>query len=140
MSNDPVPSLGANTLPEKDTEGVRSLIETWTNDLVTGQIAEWESFWAEEAVLMPPGHQRLSGLRSIADYVTQAFKPGLRFRFSDWSITGRDDLAVVTNQIELETQRTEGGSATAFNQMIVLRRAKNQGWRIQTVIFTPAID
>ena len=137
MSSDSYPTLGANTLSEAVTSQVRTLIETWTDDLVTGRIAEWESFWAEEAVLMPPGHQRVSGLSNVADYVTKAFSPGISYRFTDRSFTGRNDLAVVTNQIELNTDGEDGEAASAFNQMIVLRHGTDQSWRIQAVIFTP---
>ena len=137
MSNDSSPTLGANTMSSEETDQLRSFIETWTDDLVSNQIAEWDSFWAGEAVLMPPGHQRISGLSNIADYVTKAFSPGMRYRFSDWSFTGRDDLAVVANQIELNTGDTDGEPSQAFNQVIVLRRGADQNWRIQTVIFTP---
>jgi len=76
MSSDWYPALGVNTLSEEDTDQVRTVIETWTDDLVTGRITEWESCWAEEAVFMPPGHQCISGLSHIADCVTQAFSPG----------------------------------------------------------------
>lgn len=138
MPSDPYPTLGANTLPEIETDQVRNLIETWTDDLVTGRIAEWKGFWAEEAVLMPPGRQRISGLSNITDYVTQAFGSDMRYRFADWSFTGRDDLAVVTNLIELNTDGEGGEASTAFNQMIVLRRGTDARWRIQTVVFTPA--
>ena len=135
MPNDSIPALGANTLPEGESDRLRSLIETWTEDLVTGHSSEWRSFWAEDAVLMPPGHERIMGLDKISDFVTQAFKPGLSDRFSNWSFTGREDLAVVTNQIALSTDGSD--AATTFNQMIVLRQDNDQRWRIQTVIFTP---
>ena len=135
MPNDQIPALGANTLPDGEADQLRSLIETWTEDLVTGHSSEWRSFWAEDAVLMPPGHERITGLDKISDFVTQAFKPGLSDRFSNWSFTGREDLAVVTNRIALSGEGSD--AATSFNQMIVLRRDSEQRWRIQTVIFTP---
>ena len=137
MPNESCPTLGANTLSQEETDALRSLIETWTDDLTSGQVAEWESFWATEAVLMPPGHQRIAGLSDIADYCTKAFDPGIRYRFSDWSVTGRDDLAVVANQITLNPGGTDAGSSQTFNQMIVLRRGEDQSWRIQAAIFTP---
>ena len=140
MSSDAGPALGPNMLPDEVTDQVRALIETWTNDLVTGQTAAWAGFWADKAVLMPPGHQRLTGLGDITDYVTKAFKPGLRYRFSDWSFTGCDDLAVVTNQVELNGDGSDAEASTVFNQMIVLRRDADQAWHIQTVIFTPIGD
>ena len=135
MPEDLSPALGANTLPDGEADRLRSFIEAWTDDWVAGGMAEWKTFWAEDAVLMPPGHERIAGVSKLADYVTQSFKPGLRYRFSDWSFTGRDDLAVVTNQIALSSDDAE--AATTFNQMIVLRRDTDQHWRIQTVIFTP---
>ena len=134
MPSDTYPTLGANTLPDNVTDQIQNLIETWTDDLVAGRIDEWQRFWAEEAVLMPAGQPRVSGLGDITDYVTQAFSPGLRYRFTDWSFTGRDDLAVVTNHLELNT---DGEASQTFNQMIVLRRDTDQRWRIQAVIFTP---
>ena len=137
MSNESKPALGANTLPEGEAYRLRSLIEAWTEDLLTGQIAEWRDFWTEEAVLMPPGQERITGLDKVADFVTQAFKPGIRDRFSDWSFTGREDLAVVTNQIALSGGDGDAKGISAFNQMIVLRHNSNGQWRIQTVIFTP---
>lgn len=137
MPNDSCPILGANTLSEVETDQLRSLIETWTDDLATGRIAEWKSYWAGEAVLMPPAHQRVSGLNDIVDYVTKAFSPGIRYRFSDWSFTGRDDIAVVANNIELNIDDTDDKPSQSFNQVIVLRRGADQSWRIQTVIFTP---
>ncbi len=135
MPNDSIPALGANTLPDGESDRLRSLIEAWTDDWVAGRMAEWKTYWADEPVLMPPGQPRIAGVGALADYVTQSFTPGLRYRFSDWSFTGREDLAVVTNQIALSG--SDAAAATAFNQMIVLRRNGEQRWRIQTVIFTP---
>jgi len=137
MPDNSIPALGANTLPDGESDRLRSLIEAWTDDWVGGEMAEWETFWTEEPVLMPPGQQRIAGAGKLADYVTQSFAPGLRYRFSDWSFTGRDDLAVVTNQIALSSEGSDAEAATVFNQMIVLRRDTDQHWRIQTVIFTP---
>ena len=137
MPNDPIPALGANTLPDGESDRLRSLIEAWTDDWVGGEMAEWETFWTEEPVLMPPGQQRIAGVGELADYVTQSFTPGLRYRFSDWSFTGREDLAVVTNQIALSGGGSDAAATMTFNQMIVLRRDNDQRWRIQTVIFTP---
>ena len=134
MPSDSYPTLGTNTLPDNVTDQIQKLIETWTDDLFAGRIAEWKSFWAEEAVLMPAGRERVSGLGDITDYVTQAFSPDLRYRFTDWSFTGRDDLAVATNHVELNA---DGAASQTFNQMIVLRRDTDQRWRIQAVIFTP---
>ncbi len=134
MPNDSIPALGANTLPDGEADRLRSLIEAWTDDWVGGEMAEWETFWTEEPVLMPPGQQRIAGADTLADYVTQSFTPGLRYCFSDWSFTGREDLAVVTNQIALSG---DAAATMTFNQMIVLRRDGEQRWRIQTVIFTP---
>ena len=137
MSADPSQTLGPNTLTASETEGLRSLIESWTSHLVAGRIAEWQSFWAEEAVLMPAGHQRVAGRSNIVDYATHEFPPLKSFRFSDWSFAGGDDLAVVANQIELDTDGQDGPSVAAYNQIIVLRRDADQRWRVQTVIFTP---
>ncbi len=131
-------ALGPNALTAAETDQIRSLIETWTTDLITGHVAEWESFYSEDAVLMPAHHPRVVGRGNIRDYVTREFGPSKGYRFSEWSCAGKDDLAVVSNQIDLELGGDDGPSSAIFNQMIVLRRAPGQDWRIQAVIFTPA--
>ena len=137
MSDSSSEALGANALPAGESDRIRSLIETWTTDLVEGRIAEWERFWSEDAVLMPANHARVVGRGNIVDYVTREFGQIGGYRFSEWSYAGQDDLAVVANQIELETGDDGGAPSAAFNQMMVLRRATDQSWRIQAVIFTP---
>jgi ketosteroid isomerase-like protein len=129
--------LGANSLSAGETDRIRTLIEHWTSDLMAGRIAEWERFWAEEAVLMPAGHERITGRSNIRDFITHAFRSGSDYRFSEWSYAGGEDLAVVANRVEFRTEAADGRDVMAFNQVIVLRRREGQQWCIQTVIFTP---
>jgi ketosteroid isomerase-like protein len=128
--------LGASSLPESETSRIRALIERWTSDLVAGRIDAWESVWAEDAVLMPAGHERVTGRDDIREYVTRNL-PATGFRFSAWGFAGRDDLAVVTNEVSVENSAA-GAAPKIFNQVMVLRRGAGQQWRLQAAIFTPA--
>lgn len=123
-------SLGVQGLTDDEANGIKSLIEAWTKDLQSGDYAAWAKYWARDAVLAPPDHERIVGEAGIADYVRKNFGSSTGFSFDDWSIAGRDDLAVVTNTL---TWQGNGGDAT-YNQIIVLRR-DGSDWRVQSVIF-----
>jgi ketosteroid isomerase-like protein len=136
LSRAPGEILGASSLSRTETDEIQALIERWTSDLVAGRIAAWESVWADDAVLMPAGHARVVGRAAIRDYVTRNL-PATGFRFTDWGFAGRDDLAVVANQVEIQN-KAAGPSSMILNQMMVLRRGEDRRWRLQAVIFTPA--
>ena len=137
MSDSGSDALGANALPTGEPERIRSLIESWTTALVTDRMSDWASHWWEDGLLLPPNHPRVVGRSNILHYATHIFYRCSGFRFSEWSFAGQGDLAVVTNQIELDTTGEDGPLAVVFNQIIVLRRDAEQAWRIKAVILTP---
>ncbi|GAB5375813.1 MAG: hypothetical protein AcusKO_22750 [Acuticoccus sp.] len=122
--------LGVPGLAQDEVGKIKSMIEEWSKDLVSGDLAGWETYWTSDAVLAPPGADRLVGKSKIAGYAKANFSGVTGFTFTDWSVAGREDLAVVTNTIQ-----TEGGSSPMIaNQMIILR-SEGGNWKVQSVLY-----
>lgn len=129
----PAASLGTQGLGDDDVSAIKAMIDAWTKDFATGDVAGWETYWTSDAVLAPPGSDRLVGKSQIAGYMKANFKDTTGYAFSDWSVAGRKDLAVVTNTVTL----TKADGDVALNQMIVLRAQSGGKWRVQSVLYTP---
>ena len=126
--------LGVQGLSTSEVKAIRQTILSWTDALVKRDIADWDSYWAKDSVLMPPGHALVTGdakLNALAK--TPPYDDVEKATFSDWAIVGRGDLAVVSNDIEIEPKT--GGAPTAARQLIVLRRHESGKWLIQAVMF-----
>lgn len=125
-------TLGGSELPAETTETLKELVTNWTQDWASGNYAQWEAYWAEDAVLMPPNSDRIVGRDALLKYI-EGLSVGGGFEFSEWSFAVSGDLAVISNKIQLEAK--DASPSSYFNQVLVLR--DNDGeWLLQTVIFT----
>ncbi|MEM1129863.1 MAG: DUF4440 domain-containing protein [Pseudomonadota bacterium] len=126
--------LGVQGLDDDDVAQIKQVITDWTDAFVAGNLSEWDSFWATDAVLMPPGQARIDGEGKLNAFAsTPPFDDVASASFTDWDVVGRDDLAVVTNDITLMSETT--GTPSVAKQVIVLRRNANGNWLIQAVMF-----
>ena len=126
--------LGVQGLSQTEVGAIRRTILSWTDALAARDLTLWDRYWAKDSMLMPPGGGRItgvSGLNAVAK--TPPYDDIKKATFSDWAIAGRDDLAVVSNNIAVEPQ--SGGAPAIFKQLIVMRRHKNGKWLIQAVMF-----
>jgi ketosteroid isomerase-like protein len=136
-------ALGAQGLSDTACAAIKDTVETWTHALVTQDLDHWMASWAEDGVLMPPEHERVSGRANMLAYLQANFGPLESITFADWTMAGREDLAVVANTVTV-TPRSEGGAGAPVvgKQIIVLRAREDGRWLVQTVIFnydaTPA--
>ena len=48
-------------LSSNEVDAIRQTILSWTDALVEGDLALWDSYWAKESVLMPPDCGRVVG-------------------------------------------------------------------------------
>lgn len=129
-------TLGTQGLSDDEVATIRQTIEAWTKDFAGDDFAGWEKYWTSDPVLAAPGVDRMVGKADITAYVKKTFAGRGSYTFSDWSVAGREDLAVVTNTI---TWEPTGGQSEALNQMIVLRREQSGDWRVQSVLYnTPS--
>jgi len=125
--------LGPQGLETAEVAAIKSLIEAWTKDLSAGDYGAWAKYWARDPVLAPANHERIVGEQGIAKFARENLGGSTGFSFNDWTIVGREDLAVVTNTLTWEAS----GGASTYNQIIVLRKVDGN-WRVQSVIYNSA--
>lgn len=117
----------AQGLSEKDIRDIKETIETWAASVAAGDYAKWLSYFAEDAVLMPPGHESVKGRAAIDAFVRGVLGPLSSFTFTDWRLEGACGLAVVTS-------RFTAGDLDC-KHLVVLRRQADRRWLIETVIY-----
>jgi ketosteroid isomerase-like protein len=136
--NDPLAGeggpLGLQGLSNNEVDAVRQTILSWTDALVKGDLPLWDSYWAQGGILMPPDHGCVVG-QSKRDALaeTPPYDDIKKATFSDWAIVGRGDLAVASNNIEIEPKL--GGAPAVYKQLIVMRQQGNGKWLVQAVMF-----
>jgi ketosteroid isomerase-like protein len=129
-------ALGAQGLSDTELAAIKDTVEAWTDALVAHDLDNWMAHWAEDGVLMPPDHERVFGRANMLGYIQANFGPLESMTFADWSMAGRDDLAVVANTVTV-TPKSEGsaGAPVVAKQIIVLRAEDDGRWLVQAVIF-----
>ncbi len=88
---------------------------------------KWLSYFADNAVLMPPGHHSLKGHEAIEAFVRRNVGPLPSFTFADWRFDGACGLAVVTSSFVAGPLKDK--------HLVVLRRQPDGRWLIKTVIY-----
>ena len=124
--------MKADYPPDSKEAAVVRSIETFGRFLTQGDLASWAGYWAEDGVLMPPGHPRVIGRANIEAYVRGHFGNAETMDLSNWDIHIEGDLAVVTTDV---TWRTSAGGEGTLKQLMVLRRASDDRWVRQKVIY-----
>jgi ketosteroid isomerase-like protein len=133
---DEVGPLGEQGLSDAEVDSIRKIIVSWTNAFVKGNLELWDSYWAKGSVLMPPGRDVITGQsKRNALAKTSPYDNIKTATFSDWAIVGRDDLAVVSNNIEIQSK--SGGPPAVSKQLIILRQREKGKWLVQAVMFNP---
>ncbi|MEM0906389.1 MAG: nuclear transport factor 2 family protein [Pseudomonadota bacterium] len=132
-------SLGVQGLSNSDAAGVKRQVEAWTEALHVRDYDSWKTFFAKDAVLAAPGHERIKGVNEIAAWAKKTMGISMTFSYNTWAIVGRDDLAVVTNSLIWRTEGVDARDASRFNQMIVLRKNADGDWLVQSVIFNSPV-
>jgi ketosteroid isomerase-like protein len=92
------------------------------------------SYWAEDAIVYPPGSAPLSGKAAIRDYVVKSFQtPG-------FSISWKTDTVTVTTGTNRVTFNTPDGKAVTIDgkAVVVWRRQKDGAWKCAVDIWNDA--
>ena len=119
-------------LSEKDTVWVRDAIDSWTRCLEAADYDAWATYWAEDGVLMPPGHPRVVGRAAIEAYVREHFVSGEGLTLSNWDLRVDGGLAVTATDASWSTAAGQEGK---LKQVMVLRSADDGRWVRQIVIY-----
>ena len=127
-------TLGEQGLSDAQVADIKETINVWTQDLIDDNFETWAAHWAEGGALLPPGHDRIIGRDNLIAYMKKTYDSVEKLTFSDWDVVGRDDLAVVTNNVRFDL-KVDSGGPIHIKQIIVLRLHDDGEWMVQSVIF-----
>ena len=100
------------------------------------------SYWAEDAVVYPPGSTPLSGRAAIRDYVVKSFPtPGFSISWKTATVTvsSGGDMAYTTGTNRVTFNGPDGKSvAIDGNAVVVWRRQKDGAWKCAVDIWNEA--
>lgn len=127
--------LGPQGLSDAEAGKIQYFLESWTENLHFGNIDEYAEGFVDDAVLAPPGHDRIVGSQAIAQFMKNMAEGTMQFEFSSATIVGRGDLAVAANTIVWDVPGMNVIATERYNQIIVLRKGDDGSWKVQSMIY-----
>ena len=114
-------------------DALMKLSRDWSAKVATAPIDDWIDFWAEDAVMMPPGLPPLRGKAAIRLYVETAAKlPGFQIRWEPESVcvAQSGDLAYMIERNVTTFNDSQGNPVTSHGKVVtVWRKGSDGSWR-----------
>jgi len=109
------------------------LSREWSAKVASAPLDEWIDFWAEDAVMMPPGLSAVRGKAAIRQYVEAAGKlPGFQIRWEPESayVSQSGDLAYMIERNVTIINDAQGNPVTTHGKVVtVWRKGADGSWR-----------
>ena len=100
--------LGATA--SSDQEALMQVSRDWSKAAATGNVDAMVSYWADDAVVMPPGQAALSGKAAIRAYVESSLKiPGFTISWEPQSasVQGGQGYLIEKNRVTFTGEKGE---------------------------------
>jgi ketosteroid isomerase-like protein len=114
-------------------DALMKLSREWSAKVATAPVDDWIDFWAEDAVMMPPGLPPVRGKAAIRQYVETAAKlPGFQIRWEPESacISRSGDLAYMIERNVTTVNDSQGNPVRTYGKVVtVWRRGADGSWR-----------
>jgi ketosteroid isomerase-like protein len=114
-------------------DSLMKLSRDWSAKVATAPVDDWIDFWAEDAVMMPPGLPPVRGKAAIRQYVETAAKlPGFQIRWEPESVfvSQSGDLAYMIERNVSTFNDPHGHPVTAYGKVVTVWRKDADGsWR-----------
>ena len=118
---------------KREGDLLMKLSRDWCAKAATAPVDDWIDFWADDAVLMPPGLPPVRGKSAIRQYVENAAKvPGFQIRWEPESVhvSQSGDLAYMFERNVVTFNDPQGNPVTAHGKVVtVWRKDANGAWR-----------
>lgn len=118
---------------KRESESLMKLSREWSAKVATAPMDEWIDFWADDAVMMPPGLPALRGKAAIRQYVEAAGKlPGFQIRWEPESafVSQSGDLAYMFERNVTTVNDPQGNPVTTHGKVVTVWRKDADGsWR-----------
>ena len=118
---------------KREAELLMNLSRDWSAKVASTPLDEWINFWADDAVMMPPGLPAVRGKAAIRQYVEAAGKlPGFQIRWEPESafVSQSGDLAYMIERNVTIVNDADGNPITTHGKVVTVWRKHADGsWR-----------
>ena len=118
---------------EAEGDALMKLSRDWSALAATAPIDDWIDFWADDAVMMPPGLPPVRGKAAIRQYVEAAAQvPGFQIRWEPESVhvSQSGDLAYMFERNVVTINDPQGNPVTVHGKVVTVWRKDADGsWR-----------
>jgi ketosteroid isomerase-like protein len=118
---------------KREADSLMNLSREWSAKVASAPMNEWIDFWAEDAVMMPPGLPAVRGKAAIRQYVEAAGKlPGFQIRWEPESafVSQSGDLAYMIERNVTTVNDPQGNPVTTYGKVVTVWRKDADGsWR-----------
>lgn len=114
-------------------EKLMQISREWSKAAATDSIDKILSYWADDAVVMPPGQPPIKGKNAIREMIEGTSKiPGFKISWEPLSVTvsKSGDMAYMIEQNQITVHDSLGNAVTEFNKNVTIWRKEADGtWK-----------
>ncbi|HYJ37322.1 MAG TPA: DUF4440 domain-containing protein [Chitinophagaceae bacterium] len=132
-----------NQQVDKEAEGKKlmELSREWSKSAATGDTAKILSYWADDAMVMPPGQPPLTGKDAIREMVVGSSKiPGFKISWEPKSVVVSEsgDLAYLLEENEISFNDSLGNAIVQKNKAVTIWKKQSDGsWKNVVDMWSP---
>jgi len=128
------------SLSDQDIRAIRDISERFPDMMMNKRFDALEGIYTEDAVIMPPGHDSVTGLREIENFLG-SFPPLTKFENVVDEVDGTGDMAYVRGHFRMVMVPEPGADPVEeFGQYLEIRRKQPDGsWPLSHDIFNPRV-
>ena len=119
-----------NTVEEG--EALMQISRDWSRSVSPDSIERIMSYWADDAVYMPPGQSALIGKEAIRQMVTESLKiPGFKISWEPQSVTisKSGDMAYLIEKSQITMNDSLGNPKTEYYKGLTVWRKEKGTWK-----------
>ena len=116
----------------REGEALMQISRDWSRSVSPDSIERIMSYWADNAVYMPPGQPALIGKDAIRQMVTESLKiPGFKISWEPQSVTisKSGDLAYLIEKSQMTMNDSLGNPKTEYYKGLTVWRKEKGTWK-----------
>ena len=124
----------------EDSQAIRAASKQWEDNFDSGDLAAFATHYTEEAKVLPPSNQIVTGRESIQEFFQAFYDAGghdLHLTVIELSVSG--DMAHVVGKYTLTIQPEEGEAISDNGKYVEIWKRVNGSWKMITATWNTSL-
>ena len=124
----------------EDSQAIRAASKQWEDNFDSGDLAAFATHYTEEAKVLPPNNQMVTGRESIQEFFQAFYDAGgrdLHLTVIDLHVSG--DMAHVVGKYTLTIQPEEGEAISDNGKYVEIWKRENGSWKMITATWNSSV-